>query len=267
MKHLEENFGEGKLTDLARKHKSLNLDGPKKTIFVYWHQGWQFAPALISKIKNHNKLIAQTHNLQIEFLDSKSIANYISINPSIQKLFEENKISIQGYSDILRLQLIEVKGGIWIDATVMLNPEYLKTILDCNDFYFNSSAALHRVKKHSFTVNTWMFGAIHSREFLYLWRMVLETTWLENSGQYFYFDAFDIATFLVKNGFNPKNELSQEFQVQVFNHMNLFLLAALRNDGEEILKNLYHKSPIIKLNHKISSSEQNLLINAIECVG
>ena len=96
-------------------------------IFLYWHQGWEEAPevsklCLQSWIDEHHGT-----NYLIVPLDFSSIADWIDLeSPEFEKIqfflhrLDNNKRagSLAFFSDYLRVVLLSLHGGLWVDATL-----------------------------------------------------------------------------------------------------------------------------------------------------
>lgn len=104
-----------KFNSISTKSDNVN----QKTIWILWLQGWN---------KNTPELISEVRKSWVEFnkdwnviaLDSVNIANYLDLtsNSPISLLVESN-IPPAAYSDVIRLNLLEKYGGVWVDATLL----------------------------------------------------------------------------------------------------------------------------------------------------
>lgn len=121
-KDLEEQLPtlEQQITPILNKWKNKTTDFDKcpieKNIFVFWWDGFEKSPKIVKKCIESIYKFHQDYNIIV--IDKFNFQNYSNINSAILKAFEENKISIQTFSDILRFNLLKNNGGIWIDATI-----------------------------------------------------------------------------------------------------------------------------------------------------
>lgn len=132
---------------IGSKIKSLEINSnvqpltkEEKNIFVFWYDGFDEAPAVvricIQRIESFYK-----NKFKIIKLDKNNMMEYASLPNEILKKFEENSITIQTFSDLLRLSLLERHGGIWIDCTLLFTKELdLEEIL--SELSFNSLHSL-----------------------------------------------------------------------------------------------------------------------------
>lgn len=106
--------------------KKLNLKPEQESlehnIFVFWWDGFESAPAIVKKclksVENNYR------NFNVIRISKENYKKYTDIDPLILKGFEEGKVSVQTFSDILRFNLLKNNGGMWIDATIFFLNEY-----------------------------------------------------------------------------------------------------------------------------------------------
>ena len=104
-------------------------------VFVCWWQGLDNdTPLLVKKCIESIKNNFLRHEVII--IDKNNYTNYTTIPAFILKKFEQGRISMTHFSDILRMSLISDNGGCWIDATCLFtdSPE---EELEKYDFYTN----------------------------------------------------------------------------------------------------------------------------------
>ena len=58
---------------------------------------------------------------ELKIITKNNLINYIEINSSLKDKFKCGVISQQVWSDIIRVNLLEKYGGLWIDSTVILS--------------------------------------------------------------------------------------------------------------------------------------------------
>lgn len=110
-----------------------------QTIWVYWKQGLDSAPEIVKKCISSIK--KQNDKYDIVVLDEKNLHNYVSLPDYIEHLHNKESIGEAAYSDLLRLQLCILYGGVWCDATCF----FTKPIPDCienADFFMFSRPLL-----------------------------------------------------------------------------------------------------------------------------
>lgn len=108
-----------------------------KTIWIYWDKGVENAPDLIKLcIKSwfhYNK------NWEIIILDDKNLSSYIEMS---EIKIKNPNLTIQAFSDLLRIKLLEKYGGVWVDSTTYCNKPLDEWIYECapdDVFFFKSN--------------------------------------------------------------------------------------------------------------------------------
>lgn len=118
------NFLAQKYADLIKKYANATLDKCPKVssknyrIYFSWLQGEDNLPPLIRCCYNSLKMNAGRY--PIVFIDEKNYADHVQIPNYIIKKVEEGKISRTHFSDVVRINLLEQYGGLWLDATILV---------------------------------------------------------------------------------------------------------------------------------------------------
>lgn len=98
-----------------------------KTIWIMWMQGMEKAPELVKRCYDsicRNK----PDGYEIILLSMHNIFDYIMLPDFILEKYDKGIITATHLSDIIRLELLSIYGGCWIDATVFCSgpiPEYM----------------------------------------------------------------------------------------------------------------------------------------------
>lgn len=90
-------------------------------IWFFWWQGEENMPLIIQKCYESIKRYSGKH--EIIFLSKYNFKNYVDFPDYVLNKFLNGKYSITHFSDILRMNLLSKKGGIWIDATIYLTDD------------------------------------------------------------------------------------------------------------------------------------------------
>ncbi|WP_299251788.1 capsular polysaccharide synthesis protein [uncultured Cytophaga sp.] len=88
----------------------------QKIIWILWLQGEKNMPHVVKLC--YNSWLEKNPDYNIILLDNISVHDYITLD---KKIIENNNITIQKLSNIIRLNLLETHGGVWIDATCYCN--------------------------------------------------------------------------------------------------------------------------------------------------
>lgn len=145
--------GEIKKYDIRPKKDLQN----KKIIWQYWAQGIENAKdtaklcfASVDKYKGDYEVIRITDDNIDEYLELPEFVKEKRINPDFRAVF---------FSDVLRLALINVYGGVWLDASILLTAEIPNEYEDYEFFMFSRDS--DSINKH------WGKGDQH---FYFSWR-------------------------------------------------------------------------------------------------
>ncbi|MEY8483380.1 capsular polysaccharide synthesis protein [Lachnospiraceae bacterium 48-21] len=109
--------------------KKVDLEEDIRPIWLLWLQGMEAAPKIV-KMCIHSIEKASGKRDQIFLLDQNNIFDYIDLPEYIVKKWKDGIISHTHFSDIVRVRLLNIYGGIWIDSTVYFTgrrlPDYIK---------------------------------------------------------------------------------------------------------------------------------------------
>lgn len=99
-------------------NKTIN-DTKQNTIWVYWGQGKEQMPPIVKFC--YQSIVNNSNGHEIVFLTNKNFFNYVKIAPYLVRMFYNHQISYPCFSDIIRVNLLSQKGGLWLDSTIFLN--------------------------------------------------------------------------------------------------------------------------------------------------
>lgn len=102
----------------------FNASGVKKlsnVVFVYWHTGEDTMPKIVKECYERLK---KTTRFEVILITSNNIKQYSTINDDIYNLYLKGDLSIQMFSDILRINLLSIHEAIWVDATLFLKEDF-----------------------------------------------------------------------------------------------------------------------------------------------
>lgn len=126
------DFIEKEFSDINKSYSQINSqvssDKPENalpqqanTIWLFWWQRYESAPALVKKCIESVKKNAGQHEVVV--LTKDNWTNYAQIPDYITKKLSENKITLTHFSDILRMELLSRHGGLWLDATIFVSKQ------------------------------------------------------------------------------------------------------------------------------------------------
>lgn len=87
-----------------------------KTIWIYWHQGWEKAPQI--SVRCLSSWQQKNPDWTIQVLSYSNLSDFINLESVIPDILEKN-VSLTGLSDIIRTVLLHTYGGVWVDSTLL----------------------------------------------------------------------------------------------------------------------------------------------------
>lgn len=112
--------------------KGQALDVAPFRIWQCWWQGTDQLSGITKMCTNSVKI--NSNNLPIVFITLENYSDYVQLPKYIVKKREDKIISLTEFSDILRVNLLEKYGGLWIDATVLLTDKISDDMISRNFF-------------------------------------------------------------------------------------------------------------------------------------
>ena len=138
-----------------------------KIIWIYWEQGWDNAPEIIKQCKK--SWIEKNPNWKVNVLDGSSVSRYVDL----EKYSFLKREYIQAFSDILRINLLEKYGGVWVDATTFCSKpldEWLPTVMTSGFFAF-AKPGCDRL------VSSWFLSTATDNTIVKEWTELTEVYW------------------------------------------------------------------------------------------
>jgi len=110
------------------------IDG--KIIWQYWGQQANGEPLPPVVQRCFNSVDRYKGDYQVIRLNDKTIRDYIDFPDFVWKTEDETKFSKVFFSDLLRLALLHVYGGVWLDATILLTAPLSEEFSEQDYFVF-----------------------------------------------------------------------------------------------------------------------------------
>lgn len=110
-----------------------------KIIWQYWAQGWDNKD-LPPIVKLCTESVDQFKgDYQVIRLDDKNIHQYLDLPDFVWQKKNNKEFKLAFFADLLRLALLDLYGGIWLDATILLTDEIPQQIKNQNFFMYQRS--------------------------------------------------------------------------------------------------------------------------------
>jgi hypothetical protein len=110
-------------SDIVKKYRTETVPqttGKSRKIYVFWYQGYEFAPAVVKKCIDSIKLHA--NGAEVVLLSKENFAEYAKFPDFILQKLEKKCFSLTHFSDLLRMELLS-GGGVWLDATIFCSKD------------------------------------------------------------------------------------------------------------------------------------------------
>ena len=101
----------------AEKSGADGLLSRRDTIWWCWLQGLDQAPEIVRRCYDSLGKLGR----EIIILEDSNIAEYVQLPECITEKYHKGIISRTHYTDLIRLELLTVMGGTWIDATTWIS--------------------------------------------------------------------------------------------------------------------------------------------------
>lgn len=93
-----------------------------KIIWSLWLQGYDSAPRIVQRTLDSIETFARSNGYQFILLEQDSIEKYITFPKHIKGKL--SALSATAISDLVRVCLLSEYGGVWLDSTVYIRPEF-----------------------------------------------------------------------------------------------------------------------------------------------
>jgi len=117
------------------KYKNMtdeSIGSKEKYVWVCWFQGLENAPILVQKCIASIK--KQLSDYSVILINENNYLNYVKFSDEILKKFNTGVIGKAHFADILRVNLINTYGGLWIDATIFCSKQIPSKIFEYSFF-------------------------------------------------------------------------------------------------------------------------------------
>lgn len=187
------------------KYKDIDVKGieyPAKSVedpvWIFWDKGIDNSPVLVKKCVES---IEQYASRDVIFLTNNNLNKYIKLPDYIERKKDAGQIPMAGYTDIMRVALLEHYGGTWIDSTVYLTDYIPDVILNSDFFAFRNSLLLI---ENPVLYPAWFLHAKKGNKTIREVRNVAFAYWLKNEHMVEYLLPNLIITLVLKE--DPESE-------------------------------------------------------------
>lgn len=102
-----------------------SLEGKKQDSWKIWVMWWQGESAAPNIVKANIMRLRQIFGKEnVVLITEFNYQRYVNLTPEIQNKFSHGVISLTHLSDIIRFNLLNSHGGLWVDAKVAVSENY-----------------------------------------------------------------------------------------------------------------------------------------------
>lgn len=212
-------------------------------VWILWLQGMNNAPEIVKLC--YNSVVRNLPDKEVVLLTEDTYRNYVIFPNHVQQKIDKGVISKTHLSDLLRLELLTLHGGIWIDATVFISSNKIP------DYMLFSELFLFQKLKPGLDgnpkrISSWYICAKSNHPILVLTKELLYQYWSEHNYMMDYFLMHDFM------------ELSIETYPQEWNKVipfssspsHILLLRLFETFDKRMLEYVYQQVSIHKLTYK-----------------
>lgn len=225
------------------------MSSVKTENYSIWQCWWQGEESLSGITKMCvNSVKHNSENTPIKFITLQNYSDYVELPSFIIKKYEQGYISLTELSDILRVNLLWKYGGIWIDATILLNDKIINKIKDYK-FFTCTEPCRNKMFVSNYKWNTsFMGGNANLPLYAFVSRM-FEVYW-KNENQLIDYYLLD---YLIALAYNKVPTIKSDIDSVSFNNLKKHELQSFLNllFNNDIWENLTQKTCIFKLSRKV----------------
>jgi hypothetical protein len=96
-----------------------NNSTEKEPIWVFWYQGENNMPDIVKLC--YKSICNNSNSHPVNLLTKDNLANFVELPDFILEKVEKGFISYTHLSDIIRMNLLYLYGGLWMDCTLFIN--------------------------------------------------------------------------------------------------------------------------------------------------
>ena len=166
-----------------------NASTGSATVWFCWLQGIDDAPEIVKAC--YNSIKRNIPNREMKVIDAKNWREYVGLPEYIVKKWEKGHIPAALFSDLLRLELLILYGGTWIDSTVLCTggsssstSEATKSMTKFQvpsvQEYLNADLFLFQYSRQGskeISISNWFITARRNNEVLMVLREMLYAYW------------------------------------------------------------------------------------------
>lgn len=241
-----EEYETGQLGSVHSRQTTEHMQTP--IIWVLWLQGFDLAPPVAKFCLQR----LQTHSpMPIRALDLEQTLELIDIPQRIMQLYKDGLVTNVSLSDLIRVKLLNVYGGMWLDSTVLVRDfEHLASIAGSLDdkLWWAGCQLPEKSGKPINSVSTWAMagapGAHWSKHVIDCFEELL----IQTTGGLHYFDLPHIFVLLFEACPRCRDSILEDEapDSKIYDRLHDAILKGKKRAARRI----WHEAFLHKLNHK-----------------
>lgn len=147
-------------------------------VWMYWSQGFNNAPTLVKKCVSQAK---KFFGNRLVLLDDDNLYNYIELPSFIKKKYNNGIISKTHFSDILRISLLALHGGLWLDSTVYITSNNTYNLIKNEKLFVYKAFNLDDSDEYPIVASSWLISCCKNNNIIVGTRDILYDYWKKNN--------------------------------------------------------------------------------------
>lgn len=223
---------------------------PKTPIWVCWLQGEEHMPWIVKKCYENLQCKVDPEDAQVVLVTLDNYADFVEIEDSVCDKLKKGILTYTNFSDYLRVKLLAVYGGLWIDSTVYVTKPIDKQLLS-RPFYSQKTNTEFYVRRYVSQSRwaSWLMLTDPDRELFSFVASVMRDYYLRCNGlpDYYFID------YIIEIAYEQIDSVRRDMDTLEFNNEYSFRLF---NDmfSEEYdaaaFQDVYEKTQFFKFTYK-----------------
>ena len=122
-------YNRGEYLKLEPVNKDIAENG-RIPVWVCWWQGLDSAPDIVKRCVESIYRYVPKDSAQIRFITFDNYMEYAGFSQIVVDRYNAGRISLTHLADILRVQLLNMYGGLWVDATYFISDNRIADIIN-----------------------------------------------------------------------------------------------------------------------------------------
>ena len=122
-------YNRGEYLELEPVNKDIAENG-RIPVWVCWWQGLDSAPDIVKRCVESIYRYVPQDSAQIHFITFDNYMEYAGFSQIVVDRYNAGRISLTHLADILRVQLLNMYGGLWVDATYFISDNRIADIIN-----------------------------------------------------------------------------------------------------------------------------------------